>query len=268
MKLLAVPLNYFHIGGDCSLGFLDLNSISEGSIIRPFPNSSLPKSSHLFDFSQWMFPNVRFTCNGFITSWRLMVRIDSGFQAEDPLQIPQITTWKLISLNSGLETDNYMQYTITNITEATVKAGDGYIEYTPSPPTQVHAGDFVGIEMPTGREFKEARMRVRPLFLKLPHENSNATSCLPRVANINFDVVVLSNGLCLNQPDQQYPYIPLLYATFAGELTLIIIRFIYQRCYTKVIIYNALCRCMGQFKTDEFQRTIRFVVCSYIAIAQ
>ena len=145
-----------------------------------------------------------------------MVRIGSGLQAEDLLQIPQITTWRL-SPNIGLSTENYMQYTITNITEATVEVGDGYIEYTPTRPTQVKAGDFVGIEMPTGREFKEARMRVRPLFLTLADESSNATSCLLRVGSISVMVVVLSNGLCLSQEDQQSLYIPLISATFAGE---------------------------------------------------
>ena len=60
-----------------------------------------------------------------------------------------------------------MQQSITNKSQAMLKMGAGstLIEYTPSQPLPVQAGDIVGIMMPS----KDAAMfSVRPLFLRLP----------------------------------------------------------------------------------------------------
>ena len=60
---------------ECTSGFLNLSSIDEtGSMIVALPNSSLSDDDRfdrnpLSDFTQWIFPNVKFTCNGSVTTW-------------------------------------------------------------------------------------------------------------------------------------------------------------------------------------------------------
>ena len=218
----------FAAGSDeCTSGFLDFSETS--SMIVPLPNSNLSIDNPLSDFIQWIFPNVKFTCNGFVSTWRL--RVNTTNTAMDPVAerpFPQITTWRLdpestFDANGVRETFN--QQTIINVSQANVKMESGftYYEYIPSTPTPVQAGDIVGIMMPAADE--DRAQSLRPLFLRLPQGNASSFSCvlLPN-SNIQPQHLLLVDGMCTNQRDQQSEYIPLVSPIFS-ELPKSIIRF-------------------------------------------
>ena len=192
---------------ECTQRFLNFNDIDEtSSTIVAFPSDL--SGNVPFNFVQWIFPNIRFTCNGYVTTWRL--RVNNSMETENTLRpIPQITTWRLAMRQFG-NNENYMPQSNTTDSQATMKM-DGesvYYEYTPSSPTSVQAGDIVGIMMPNS---DDERMRsARPLFLMLPQGNSSTISCVSLRGSQLFQ---LQNRMCPNPaPERQSQYIPLLSA--------------------------------------------------------
>ena len=73
----------------CISGFLDFDSVdqSSSSKIVPLPDSSLPDDDLLSNFRRWIFPNIKFTCDGYITSWTLRVN-NSMPESMDTALIP------------------------------------------------------------------------------------------------------------------------------------------------------------------------------------
>ena len=188
----------------CTSGFLDFDSIDENSIVT-LPDSSLPIDDIvLLSFRQWIFPNINFTCDGYITSWTLTVN-NSMPESMDTALIPQITTWRRFLAGSNF----YRQQSITNESQLTSLKTDTRLMYTPSPPgIPVQAGDIVGISLPT---VDDDLLTIKPLFLRLPQGNSSISCAgLQAVSNIfQFDTV---NQMCGgNDPgEQQSMYIPLI----------------------------------------------------------
>ncbi len=177
-----------------------------------FPDSSLPPNDPLFDFTQWIFPNINFTCNANITGWRLRVN-DSTDSGNAQGSIPQSVTWRL--QHSFSSTDSYILHSITNESQAAVTTNEaGIYEYTPSQSISVQTGDIVGIMMPPNDD-KRTRS-VRPLFLRLLEGNSSTVSCSRLGDSQHF---FLADGTCLNQQQRQFFYIPLLTAITSQILT-------------------------------------------------
>ena len=132
----------------CTSGFLDVNE-STADLVA-LPGSSLPYNNPLHYFTQWIFPNLNFTCNASITSWRLRVNgstdLDLG-NIQGLRSIPQIAIWRL--QNSFGNRDSYILHSITNDSQASVITTEaGVYEYTPSQPVSVQTGDIIGITMP------------------------------------------------------------------------------------------------------------------------
>ena len=120
--------------------------------------------------------------------------------------IPQIATWRLQNSFGG--SNSYVLHSITNDSQATVTITEANVyEYTPSEPISVQAGDIVSIMMPPNDD--KRTKSVRPLFLRLYKGNSSTVSCT-RLGNSQH--FFLADGMCLNQLQQQFLYIPLLTA--------------------------------------------------------
>ena len=197
------------VSNECTSGFLNFSSINEtSSMIVALPNSSLsdgdpssPFSNSLSEFTQWISPNINFTCNGSVIKWRL--RVNASIESVNKTiqrPSPHIATWKL----DNPTTSSYTLKSITNESQINVIVTNGsiYYEYTPSPPTPVQAGDFIGILLPD-----VGLLNITPLFLRLPEENSNAISC---VRLSDSQQIFLPGRKCLNIFEQQLQYIPLV----------------------------------------------------------
>ncbi len=196
---------------ECRFGFLDSNIIDETiSMTAAFPNSSLPNDNPLFDFTQWNFPNLNFTCNGYIVKWRL--RVNATMESINQKPTPHIISWRL--QNSFGTQNNYILESSTNESQINVTdseiSGSVYIEYTPPSPVPIQRGDFIGIMMPVGDD--DRALSVRPLFLRLPEGNSSTISC---VTEGDSQFFFLQDQMCLDQQRQQSRYIPLVSAIFS-----------------------------------------------------
>ncbi len=186
-------------------------------MIAAFPNPSLPNDNPLFDFTQWNFPNLNFTCNGYIVKWRL--RVNATMESINQRPVPHITTWRL--QNSFGSRSNYVLNSSTNESQINVTeiSGSVYIEYTPPSPVPIQKEDFIGIMMPV--DDNDRAQSVRPLFLRLPEGNSSTISC---VKGGDSQLLFLQDRMCASQ-QQLSQYIPLVSAIFS-ELLSYIARFI------------------------------------------
>jgi hypothetical protein len=185
----------------CTSGFLDLDSIHENPMLEivTLPDSSLPNTDQLSNFRRWIFPNINFTCDGYITSWTL--RVNNSMNSMDTSLIPHITTWRFQQGN------RYTQQNTTNDLQLiSVNISTRMIEYTPSPPgIPVQAGDIVGIRLPS---VDGNMLTIKPLFLRLPAGNSSAISCMGIRGEFFFFNTI--NQMCGSNDDNQSLYIPLI----------------------------------------------------------
>ena len=190
----------FLFAGDkqCTSGFIDFVSIDENSIVT-LPDSSLP---YIFSFRRWIFPNINFTCDGYITSWTLRVN-NSMPESMDTALIPQITTWRLLAGSNF-----YRQQSITNESQLTSQKIDTRLMFTPLPPgIPVQAGDIVGIRLPS---VDDDLLMIKPLFLRLPQGNSSI-SCAGLIGDTTIFQFDTANQLCLSiVEEEQSLYIPLI----------------------------------------------------------
>ena len=181
-------------GAQCTSGFLDFDSVDESSIV------TLPNEDLVSNFRRWIFPNINFTCDGYITSW--ILRVNNSISSVDTMLIPQITTWRLQETVAITGISRYMQQSITNNISKIV---GGMIEYTPSEPIPIQAGDVVGIGL------DEGMLRIRPLFLRLPEGNSSAISCVGLQGNSETFFFNATSQSCLHIDERnQSMYIPLI----------------------------------------------------------
>ena len=186
----------------CTSGFLD--SIDESSTIVTLPDSSLsngdPFRVDLANFRRWIFPNIKFTCDGYVISWTL--RVNNSMGSRDTTLIPQITTWRLDSQRFSYRLQN------TTLNEFQLNISGGMIEYVPSQPIRVQAGDIVGIRLPS-EEDDMFNLMIKPLFLRLPEGNSSAISCIGLQSDDKF---FFSNQMCNEGSGDrnQTTYIPLI----------------------------------------------------------
>ena len=203
---------------ECTDGFLKNGDslLNVGSQVA-LPDFSLPSNNLLYNFVQWIFPRVKFTCNGNIRSWKLRVNLSAvgEFDSDNLRPIPQITTWRerFPQLNTG----QYEQLSITNETQATVTITDGgtaYV-YTPSQPISVQSGDIVGIMMPSDQD--ENMLSVKPFYLNLSGSNASTFSCA-RVIDSTF--IFLNSDSCTESQDEVSGYIPMITAII-GRLIII-----------------------------------------------
>ena len=103
-----------------------------------------------------------------------------------------------------------MQQSITNDSQhISVNIGLQLIEYTPSPPIPVQAGDIVGIGLPS---VDDDLLTIKPLFLNLSEGNSSTISCAGVQGNSDFFFFNTVNQRCNSNAaeEEQSLYIPLI----------------------------------------------------------
>ena len=195
----------FLFAGDkqCTSGFLDLSSIDENSLsdIVALPDTGLSNGGLLSNFRRWIFPNINFTCDGYIISWTLRVN-NSMPESMDTEFIPQITTWRFQGGNL------YRQQSTTNESQLTSQKNDTRLMFIPSPPgIPVQAGDIVGISLPS---VDDNMLTIKPLFLR--PSPGNSSSCIGvQSENSEFFFFNVMNQMCVNNADEeQSSYIPLI----------------------------------------------------------
>ena len=96
---------------------------------------------------QWIFPNMRFTCNGRLTKW-IFRGIPSGKNVPDECRV-HLTTWRSDPLNSLFIT-RYARTSTTERNTARITVDESYFNYELARPAQVKPGDIVGVEMGFG----------------------------------------------------------------------------------------------------------------------
>ena len=200
---------------DCSVGFLKSDNVNKGSLVA-LPDYSLPIEDYRSSFVQWIFPNMRLTCNSYIRSWMLNVNVTTQSETVEEKPIPQITTWREVLPERNPRF--YRQQSITNESWETVTiSSDGsshVYTYTPSQPIPVQPGDIVGIMMPLDEE--ERKESIKPLFLELPEDNSSLFSC----ARFGDSPQISLNEQNCGQGQQELLRYILSISAIVGKLTL------------------------------------------------
>ena len=89
--------------------------------------------------TQLIFPDIRFTCHGFITKWIVGAQARStGIQTE----IPELQIWQA---HRGTNTYNKTAYSLI----IPNKTSNPHVyEYIPVPPLEVNIGDILGVYQP------------------------------------------------------------------------------------------------------------------------
>ena len=90
------------------------------------------------DNHQCLFPDITFTCNGFITKWIV------GVEAEDDDELPELQIWR----NAG-----GTSYTIVNFSQLPSNTLSGTVaEYNLSTPLEFQEGDILGVYQPQSQD--------------------------------------------------------------------------------------------------------------------
>ena len=88
---------------------------------------------------QRLFPDIRFTCNGFLTKWIFGAQTQASGG-----RMPELQIWRL---NSG-STNSYTKTNSSLITPNAVSGSPNVHEYVPSTPLQFNVGDILGVHQP------------------------------------------------------------------------------------------------------------------------
>ena len=84
---------------------------------------------------QYLFPDITFTCNGFITKWVVGGTTDSSESLQPELQI-----WR----NTGGTSYTKTNFSLIPIPFSTPTAVN-IVEYIPEPPLEFQEGDILGV---------------------------------------------------------------------------------------------------------------------------
>ena len=88
------------------------------------------------DNQQRLFPNITFTCNGFITKWI----VGADHEAENDNELPELQIWR----NTG-----GTSYTKANFSQLPSNTLNGTVaEYNLSTPLEFQEGDILGVYQP------------------------------------------------------------------------------------------------------------------------
>ena len=109
---------------------------------------------------QWLFPGIKFTCNGNVTSW--IFRAETGPASGSPIvglpELPLMNVWRE-NINTPLIPDDYVRVEAGSGSEEEL-VGDGPVyEYILRSPVEVREDDVFGIFLPYGGD-----ERLRLLF--------------------------------------------------------------------------------------------------------
>ena len=93
-------------------------------------------SQEIQDRSQYIYPEMRFTCNGTITKW-----IYGGVQQPSGTMLPELQIWR------QLDTDNYNKIGSSLVT-ADTSIGTNLYEFIPQTTLEFQEGDIFGVYIP------------------------------------------------------------------------------------------------------------------------
>ena len=88
---------------------------------------------------QRLFPDIRFTCNGFITKWIVGAQTRSSGD-----RMPELQIWRLNSSS----TNSYTKANSSLIIPNALSGSPNVHEYVPSTPLQFNTGDILGVHQP------------------------------------------------------------------------------------------------------------------------
>ena len=86
-----------------------------------------------------LFPDIRFTCSGFVTKWTVGAKRMTG---EGHNKRPQLLVWR--PLGKG----RYVQVHSTTLFSNGISTRTNIYDYYPNPPVNVQYGDFLGVFQP------------------------------------------------------------------------------------------------------------------------
>ena len=88
---------------------------------------------------QRLFPDIRFTCRGFITNWIVGVQNITGVVMA---KMPELQIWRKV------ENNRYTKIGSTQLTTTEVALSHNVFEYTVAPPLMFQEGDIFGVYQP------------------------------------------------------------------------------------------------------------------------
>ena len=134
---------------------------------------------------QQLFPNIRFTCNGFITKWIVGAQtLTSGSR------MPELQIWR----RNGT-TDSYTKTNSSLITPNEIPGSPNVHEFIPATPMQFNTGDIVGVHQPSLTSSNSMHSR----FVLYYQENTGP-------ANYRQTTTNPRSSFALSSPDDEYDY--------------------------------------------------------------
>ena len=139
--ILSVFLNAPASVQTCTSGFLDPQY---NATVNNFPLIPLIGRQGTYGSSeQWIFPSMRFTCNGLLTKWTFR-GVSGGQDVGNHCRL-LLTTWRLDKQITFATAYRPISTTEDNL--ARIEINDPFLTYTMATPAQVQSGDIVGIGM-------------------------------------------------------------------------------------------------------------------------
>ena len=135
---------------------------------------------------QRLFPNIRFTCNGFITKWIVGAQtLTSGSR------MPELQIWR-----RNRTTDSYTKTNSSIITPNEIPGSPNVHEFILSTPLQFNTGDILGVHQPrlTGSNLVSSR------FVLYYQENTGPAN-YRQITNDPRSSFTLSSSLLVNKYD-------------------------------------------------------------------
>ena len=121
----------------------------------------IPEADDQSLVTQWLFPGIKFTCNGNVTSWIFRAEVGRGPGSNNILpELPLMNIWRE-NANTPLNPDDYQVEARSGSEEELVGDGPVY-EYVLQSPVEVREDDVFGIFLPYGGD-----ERLRLLFSDL-----------------------------------------------------------------------------------------------------
>ena len=139
-------------------------------------------SQEIRDTSQYIYPEMRFTCNGTIIKW-----IYGGVQQPSGTMLPELQIWR------QLGTDNYNKIGSSLVT-ANTSIGTNLYEFIPQTPLEFKEGDIFGVHIP--------RMQGNDLHsLSLYEQKESGPFNLRDNGNPNSPLSTITGGLTTDGND-------------------------------------------------------------------
>ena len=154
-----------------------VNSSVNATLIQQ--NALLIQESIHRDERQYIYPEMRFTCNGTIIKW-----IYGGIQRPSETMLPELQIWRQLHVG----TDNYTK-TGSSLVTADTSIGTNLYEFIPQTPLEFQ-GDIFGVHTTSRNESQLNLYQQRqsgPMNLRDPDDEVNPLSTITAVEEVIND---------------------------------------------------------------------------------